>query len=216
MLEYRKPENTLIVSCSQSCIDDFTKYYDDIYTKFKRILLLHSSELDKDDYKKSFNEKPIILGNWNHMKKGGKYIDAIKNLLKDEFIFKQLKTSSTKNIKKHNNEKSDIYKNADIFLQLSSSEGNSYATLDAFNKNLLICGTNVGLLYDLSDKEVAVIFDWEKASDVNFVAERIRYLWKNREKYNRKSKEWFDNNVPFNEWKIKIKKIVNDFYKEQY
>lgn len=219
MLKYRKPEKTLIVSCSNSCIDDFSEYYDEEYKNFKKILLWHSSELDEKDYKKGFNKKPIILGNWNHMKKGGKYIPALQKLL-PEFKFQQLKTSPTRNIKSHNSEKSNIYKSADIFLHLANSEGYGYATIDGFNKNLLICGTNTGILYDIEkekyDEEVAIIFDWQKASDVNFVAERIKYIWKNRDKYFGRSKEWYDNNVKFEEWKSKIVGIVDEFYKEQY
>ena len=47
MLEYRDPKNTTIVSISKACIDDFTNYYGQLYTKFPRQLILHPSEIYK-------------------------------------------------------------------------------------------------------------------------------------------------------------------------
>ena len=50
-------------------------------------------------------------------------------------------------IEKFNNDKQQIYCNSDIFLQLSNSEGNSYATLDALLCGLVVISSNVGLFY---------------------------------------------------------------------
>ena len=52
MLLYRQPNNTWIISISKACTDDFTKYYPELYPKFKRIDLLHPSEMNEDIYKK--------------------------------------------------------------------------------------------------------------------------------------------------------------------
>ena len=64
--------------------------YPDLYPKFKRIDLIHPSELNEKIYKTKFNNKPIILGNWNHTKKGkhllSKLIELTKNKLPEEPI----------------------------------------------------------------------------------------------------------------------------------
>ena len=82
MLTYRNPETTKIISISQSCTDDFTKYYGKEYTKFERIPLLHPSELDENRYKKTFNERPVVLGNWKGLKKGERLLPILKQIFR--------------------------------------------------------------------------------------------------------------------------------------
>lgn len=210
MLSHRKLDKTIFLSCSENCIDMFSELFKEEYTKFKHDLLLHSSEITPQK-KNKFNNKPVVICNSGTITKGKDILPQLKNILKNEFDFIELKTSDTKDINKHNKEITDIYKKADIFLQLSMHEGNSYSTLDGFVHDLLICGTNVGLLYDLkknNNGDIGVIFDFEKIKDVNFVANQLRYLWKNKELYNHKSYDWFINNCDFKEWKKKIYNIV--------
>ena len=81
MLDFRKNNNTEIISCSQSCINDFTKYFGDKYTKFKIHKLLHTSSFNLELKKTKFNTKnPIILGNWDYGKKGKHIVDKLKNI----------------------------------------------------------------------------------------------------------------------------------------
>ena len=216
MLKYRSPTNTLILSCSQNCIDDFTKYYPSLYSKFEKKLLLHTSELRPYERKK-YNELPVVLGNWfGATKKGGRFIDSLKKLLENEFEFRPLNVEKTSNINLHNELLAREYQKADIFLQLSVAEGNSYATLDAFCNDMLICGTNVGLLYDLEKQNVGVIFPWEKMSDIDFVASKLRELWKHRNEYNHRSVNWFKSNVNMQSWFSKFTKIINEFVSKQF
>jgi hypothetical protein len=223
MLQHRKPENTLILSISHYCTDHFTRLYGDQYTAFgKREMLWHTSELNPYTFRTSLStptqrERPIVLGNWGSPTKGARVISALQQFL-PQFEFRQLKTTPTQNIEEHNREKAEIYRNADIFLQLSNAEGYGYATLDAFNQNLLVCGTNVGLLYDIQmnhqmhgDQKVAAIFDWEKRDDIVFVAQQIKDLWDRRDEYFGNSRKWFLKNANLDDWKIKFKKIVAAF-----
>lgn len=216
--KYRKPKNTLMLSCSQCSIDDFSHYYGESYRQFPIKLLLHSSELEYDGLIKTTNTKPVILGNWNHPKKGGELIDKLKNELKNEFEFQTLSTTPTNDICKHNNQIKNIYHNADIFLQLSRSEGNAYATIDGFNQNLLIAGTNTGLLYDLQkqNEDVGVIFDISHMDNTKYVADQIRLLWNKREHYHNKSRKWFETNCNFYEWIKKFRSIVDQYYQLMY
>ena len=222
MLDICNPENTLILSISKFCSDEFEKFYGDKYLKFNRKTLLNSSELNTNIYNKYFSNekyittekiKPVIMGNWN--KSQEKYnlthsnFSKLKELLPN-FEFRQLVTKDNENIRGHYQEISNIYSEADIYLSLSIHEGNSYALLDAFNKNLLICCTNVGLAYNDIPDDTAVILDWEKSSDMDYVAEKIRYLWDNRQKFRNKSKEFFDEKCNFENWKNEIKEIVKN------
>jgi glycosyltransferase involved in cell wall biosynthesis len=221
MFKVRDASKTLILSCSQDCIDSFAENEGSDYLKFKIKLLLHTSELSYGGdgelsplFQKVENEKPKVLGNWSGLKKGEREIGAVKKILKDEFVFVDLKTSPTSSVETHNKEVEKIYRASDIFLQLSSSEGNSYATLDAFSQNLLVVGTNVGLLYDLDkegadvDPNVALVFHWKKMNDCEFVAEKIREIWKNRKQYSGNSRRWFEKNCDFENWITNFKEIV--------
>jgi len=77
MLSFRDPKNTWIISCSKSCTHDFRKFYPILHTRFKLFNLLHPSELNENNFKSSFNQNPVILGNCGHMKKGKHLIPRI-------------------------------------------------------------------------------------------------------------------------------------------
>ena len=110
MLSYRDPKNTWIISTAESCTHDFKRFYPELYPKFKRFDILHTSELNENNLKKSFNKKPIILGNWNHPKKGKHLLSKLKDLL-PEFEFVQLKVMPKNNetLESFNKRKQDIY-----------------------------------------------------------------------------------------------------------
>jgi glycosyltransferase involved in cell wall biosynthesis len=146
MLSYRDPQTTTILSVSKFCTDEFTRLYPTLYPRFSHIDVLHCSELDENRYKKkkSWNDKPIVLGNWNDNNKGLGIVDVLKT--QSDFIFQDLKVSPRNNdITDFNKRKQDIYLDCDIFLQISLSEGNSYSTLDALLCGLPIVASNVGL-----------------------------------------------------------------------
>jgi hypothetical protein len=211
MFKHRNPENTIIISCSQNCIDDFATLNGEEYLKFKnRHLLWHPSELIVKSPKTEFNRKPIVLGNFDNGKKGGRYIPALKKALENEFEIRYLQVPYNKNIDQHNLNKTNEYLKADIFLQLSTAEGNSYATLDAFACGLLVIGTNVGLLYDLekSQSTAAMVFDWKKMGETQFMADQIRKIWEERESRTGLSRTWFEENATLEKWKQTIQYIV--------
>ena len=124
MLSYRSPRNTIIASISTACTEDFTKYYGINYTKFLRCNLFHTSEFDESIYKTSFNENPVVLGNWLNKKKGDFLIPKLKDNIPN-FYFKQLDVKpidlSNKELDKFIIKKQEIYNSADIFLQISNS-----------------------------------------------------------------------------------------------
>ena len=175
----------------KACTIDFKKIYPDLYPKFKRIDLIHSSELNEKILKNSFNDKPIILGNWNHPKKGKHLLPKLKELL-PEFEFKQLSVmpEDGETLESFNKRKQEIYIKADIFLQIANSEGYSYASNDSLINGLVTVATNVGGFSGDVDKEAYVELDWQKCYgeniDYEYLCSKIRYAWANKEKLSKR------------------------------
>ena len=210
MLDYRNPKNTKIVSISQACTDDFTKYFGEKYTKFERIDMLHASELDENRYKTSFNTVPQVLGNWHGLKKGQRLMPHLIKNAKD-FQFNQLNiTIHNRDINDFNKRKQDIYLKNDIFLQLSNSEGNSYASLDALICGMVVVSSDVGLFYKDIPEDCFVKLDWEKRNNLDYVKEKLQYAWEHKEELGKKGREWYLNNCSLGDWANKMKDLVYD------
>jgi hypothetical protein len=210
MLYQRCPAVTQIISCSQFCTDEFTRHFPDRYSLFKHIKILHSSELDESVFKTSFNEKPVVLGNWgNSIHKGGILIKSFKSSM-PEFTFKQLTVNPLINetLENFNRRKQKIYTDSDIFLQISLCEGYSYSALDALLCGLVVVSSDVGLFYkDLPD-DCFVKLDWRKNGDAEYVKERLAYAWANRKTLGKNARSWYMKNVRFKDWARKMNECL--------
>lgn len=212
MLYMREPEKTKFISTSTFCKEEFTRHYEDDYRKFEVIDVLHSSEMDNKKFKIKWNSTPIVLGNWSDKNKGQRVIPEINEKLKDKFIFKSLRANLFgSNIKEFIKNKQQIYLDSDIFLQLSFSEGNSYATLDALSCGLPVVASNVGLFYKDVPDECFVKIDWKKNSDIEYIIEKINYAWENKESISKNAMEWYNTNCTFEKWKKNMLKIVEGY-----
>jgi glycosyltransferase involved in cell wall biosynthesis len=208
MLDMRDPFTTDIISISQFCTDGFTRIYGEKYTKFNRIPVLHPSELDENRYKKKWNRSPIVLGNWGCINKGKKILPILKNKITN-FNFQQLDVRiDNRGIENFNKRKQKIYLDADIFLQISNSEGNSYATLDALICGLVVVASNVGLFYADIPEDCFVKIDWERNGDAKYVEEKLRYAWDNRVELGKNAREWYMKNCRLSGWIEKMREIV--------
>lgn len=233
MLDIRDPNNTQIITISQSCTDDFISYYGNKYNKFKRHKILHPSELDeiKDQpmsthqgEKEQKNQIIKVLGNWNHIKKGKHIIPKIVDK-ETRFDMIQLSVFPTQsvsindsdskrnsNINKYNENKKQIYTKNDIFLQLSNSEGNSYATLDALACGTPVVSTKVGLFYKDVPDDCFVSLDTNKLKpgeeDINYILERLNYAYNNRKELSLNAKKWYKRTCSFSNWKYKMIELV--------
>ena len=217
MLNYRDPLKTWIISISKACSDDFTKYYSDSYTKFKRLDILHPSEFNDSIYKNTFNSNPKVLGNWAHEKKGKDLIpDLIKNSKQFEFIQLNISPGKNESLENFNKRKQQIYLDSDIFLQISVSEGNSYATLDALLCGLVVVASNVGLFYADVPDDCFVKIPWEKNNDIDFVLEKINYAWENRDILSANGRNWYLKNCSFIDWRKKMYTVIEEFSKHNY
>ena len=216
MLTYRSPKNTIIATTSSACTEDFTKYNGQIYTKFKRYNIFHTSEFDESKYKMSFNKKPVVLGNWLNKKKGKFLIPNLKDNM-NNFYFKQLDVRPTglsdKELDNFTIKKQEIYNSADIFLQISNSEAGPYATLDALICGLPVVASNVGLFYKDVPEDCFVKIDWRKNHDVEYVREKLIYAWENKEILSKNSRNWYMKNYRYVDWLVKIRTLVENFSK---
>lgn len=215
MLYYRNPINTQIISISQFCTDEFTKYYGEKYHIFNNKTILHTSEFNETIYKNYFNDFPIVFGNWATENKGSKIITELEKQM-TKFKFKNLSISFDVNesLINFNNRKQQLYINADIFLQISLCEGNSYATLDALLCGLVIVSSNVGLFYNNIPTNCFVKLDWTRNNDIKYVQEQIEYAWNNKEFYSFNARKWYMENLRFASWKEQMSNCVIQFYKK--
>jgi len=209
MLDYRKVENTTMVSTSISCKVDFSRHFREKYTKFKVVDLLNSSELDEERWKNGrWNQKPIVLGNWSHVKKGSKVMGSVQKIGRN-FQFRQLDIKMKgKDVNDFNKRKQDIYLSSDIFLQISSSEGNSFATLDALICGIPIVASNVGLFYEDVPEDCFIKMDWRRQSNPGYVKKCLDKAWENREELSRKGREWYLENCGMEKFKEKWKNVL--------
>lgn len=211
MLNYREPEKTKIISISQFCYDEFMRFFPKIYPTFDNKLILHTSELNKNKYKITFNDKPNVLGNFKGFIKGEHIYNKLKSTRSD-FVFNTLNISYNKNKHKsyeeYNKEKQQIYINNDIFLQLSLCEGYSYATLDAFLSGNVIVATDVGLTYKDVPEDCYVKLDYTKITDINYILDKLQYAWENKETLSKNAREFYLENCNMNKWKKDMNDIV--------
>jgi glycosyltransferase involved in cell wall biosynthesis len=207
MLNYRDPKNTHIISISQFCTDEFKKHFGSKYEKFRRIKILHSSQISPS-IKLKWNTKPIVLHNCNGCNKGQSTTMHLQKKA-PQYIFNKLHCKADKGlIKFWNKKKETIYKNCDIFLQLSLSEGYGYSTLDALFCGLPVVATNVGLFYEDLPEDCFVKLDYKKRDDLDYVIDKINYAWKNRELLTKRAHDWIIKNCDFEEWRRKMLKLI--------
>lgn len=73
--------------------------------------------------------------------------------------------------------------------------------------------------FDVS-KNAQVELNWEKCYgdkiDYQYICDKIRYAWANKEELSKNGREWYMKNCRFIDWKKKMINTVNDFYKNNY
>lgn len=205
MLYYREPNKTRIITISQFCTDSFAEYYPERYRLFEKTKILHTSELNETRFK-SWNHTPsipIVLGNWNCENKGKTIVERLSK--NNTFIFKRLQVAPIRfDIKNFNIRKQNIYLESDIFLQLSLCEGFSYSALDALLCGIPVVSSNVGLFYNDIPEDCFVKIEWERNNDLDYVMEKLKYAWENKEEIGRKGREWYLKHCKFDLWKEKM------------
>jgi len=207
MFHLRKPTNTIFISPTIFCKNEFTRIYGNHYKTYENIYIPHASELDENKFKINFNDKPVVIGNWIQNSKGKHLIEGLKQIL-PEFEFKPMELDFTdKTIEEYNKEKQNYYLTGDIYLCLSIVEGCSYSLLDAMLNNLLIVSTDVGIMENEVDKDSFVGLSWNKL-DIENITEKLRYIWEKKEEYFNKSRKEYFKIISWNKWCDKWKEII--------
>jgi len=218
MLDYRKPENTWIISCSTGCVVNFDKYYGDSYRQFTKEIILHSSEWDElSNHIRPSNDIPKVLGNWLSIHKGKHFMENIRANI-PEYVFEDLNLQpfSGEPLEAFNVRKHSIYASSDIFLQLSKTEGNSYAALDALPNGLVLLSTQCGLSeYDLPE-DCFVSLEYERCDDAMYIKEKLDFAMEYKNELVNNAYEWYFQHCRFPDWQKKMLDIVNRFYHHNY
>jgi len=207
MFHLRKPNNTIFISPTKFCQNEFYRIYGEYYKTYENIYIPHASELNEDIYKKKLNDNPIIIGNWIQNSKGKHIIEGLKLLLPD-FEFKPLELNfENKSIEEYNKLKQQYYIKGDIYLCLSIVEGCSYSLLDAMMNNLLIVSTDVGIMENEVNKSSFVDLSWDNL-DIEVIANKVKYIWKKRKEYFNKSREEYFKIISWKIWEEKWKQLI--------
>lgn len=211
MLTVRDPGTTEIISVSREVREDFSSYYGSTYASFRNHLIYHTSDFDETKVKSydnnDYNKKNIqILGNFGG-KKGDVNVLKRSDLLKN-YTFNQLEIhgSSFRNVAEFNRAKQGIYLKNDIFLQISNSEGFSYAALDAAACGMTVASTPVGIFREVPE-DCYVKIDIDKRYDMAHVTEKLSIAWSNNAILGANLKKWYQNNCTFEYWKNRMIKI---------
>lgn len=122
--------------------------------------------------------RPVILHHCADSNKGAGKIDAIANALAGEFTVKRLNCPQDR--------VASEMRDADMWLCLSVSEGLPTVVQEAMATNLVVVGTNVGVLWTpfIGSQTGATVIPWQKRGHVEFVADNIRNAWAERAKTN--------------------------------
>jgi glycosyltransferase involved in cell wall biosynthesis len=183
MFEVRNPRNTVIVSCSRFCSEEFERLYGRQYKRFRRFEVSHMSCMELYDPNPSvkthrtLSRLPVVGGDWRLPHKGSEVMKRVREILKGEFEFAQMQVKPPEpfDARAFTGRKFGYYRRCDMMLCLSSHEGNSYFVLDGLYCNLPLVTTNVGLAQEI---EGAVVLPWRQAMrDPEFVADAIRRAW---------------------------------------
>lgn len=214
MLAVRDPNTTEIISISREVRADFVNFYGSTYSRFRNHLILHTSDFVESKIKKydpsEFNKKPIqILGNFGG-KKGDVNVLKRSDILRN-YAFNQLEIhgSSFRNVNDFNAAKQNIYLHNDIFLQISNSEGFSYAALDAAVCGMAVVSTPVGVFCEIPD-DCYVKIDIDKRYDMKYISEKLAIAWSNNKILGENLKRWYQSNCTFESWKNKMIKIFGE------
>ena len=214
---HRLPYNTVFISISKFCSDEFSRHYGAEYAKFRSILLhvpvekrissiTHNDQFNMSSLK--CGEKPRILGDWSTINKGSSIIPLLKEKLNDEFEFVQLKTPKILDVDQHRKNIATFYTRCQMYFQTSTSEGSSFASEDGLAYGLLVVASNVGQFYE-TPLNVAATYDWSKRKDIDYLASTIRTAWANRSQYN--ATEWMKEYLDWDKWATKLEAIVQEF-----
>jgi len=145
-------------------------------------------------------ETPVVLHHCVDGNKGQALLGEITQQLGAKFVIRQLKAAPE--------DVPNAMRGGDIWLCLSASEGLPTVVEEAMATNLVVVGTNVGVLWPhtrgtplhragmvgwLNGEIGGVVFDWQQRRYPEVVASHIGAAWQHRAKFNGRkyARQWF-------------------------
>jgi len=183
------------------------KYLREGYGAIADAMILNAVDTDKYVPIEHTNKKPLIIHGANDdNKSAGSRLSEIAEILRPDFDFEFLNITG-----KTQNEKPHRMAMADIFIQNSRYEGNSYLALEAMSCNLTIVASEAGLFEDTDfGFPVAEILPWDDTPEA--YAEAIRKAWANKEKYS--PRKWILENATIELFKNRMYKFLSEVIDE--
>ena len=214
MLEHRKVETTIMLPVCTSIREDFRRYHNLEYDKFKNERVLHYSFFDEKKvkkYKTGTNLKTRILGKFS-----GTTSEIVNDLmdseLADKYYFQQLNSDGRffKTVADYILAQQKTYLQCDMYLQLSNHDNSVYEVLDAAVCGIVILSTNIGACSDMPG-DCYVRVEHHKARDKDYMAGRIEYGLANKMTLTENARRWVSEKHSKKIWKSEILKAMSVF-----
>lgn len=196
--------NTKMVAVSNASAKYLEKHHG---VKADKIILngVDTEEFKPLNLERDRTLKPVVIhcGRDYNKTSHGK-LQEIQNRLADKFTFLYLCNQEDVNM---------FYNQADIILQTSNYEGNSYFILEGMACGLPVVASNTGLFEDIEDTDflnyrIGCIVDWNAKTE-SFV-EAINIAYENKNIID--TRKWIQDHATFEMWAQQWK----DFLKENY
>ena len=187
--------NINIVAVSEASAKYLYKHHK---VKVDKVIL---NGVDTEVYKplSRISEKTIVLHcARDYNKDGGGKLDKIKEILKEEYTFKFLNAP--------NGLEYIDYQMADVVLQCSNYEGNSYFMLEGMSCGLPVVASRAGLFEDTKfNYLIGRIVDYDASPEV--YANEIRFVARHKELF--KSRQWIEENASIEKFNREWKEFIS-------
>lgn len=190
--EMFKRPNRIFVSPSRWCAEEFLRHG---FAEVLAEIIPHWVETISRRIVPRGSGSPVVLGDWRDRNKGVAILETLRKT-HPELEFRQLRCDYETRAK--------AYRDADVYLGLSVSEGGSYALSDAEAAGLPIVMTDVGNYLEYSDR---IAIPWENREDPDLIAYHLGM----RARTGRMSPSFFDS-YTFDKWKAKWEDLVRRFW----
>lgn len=218
MIQNRDPKMTKLVFTSESIQHLFEKHYAGQISGFQRDRVSQYS-LVRDGITKVYEDKKkrmkiVVIGHFG--KEKGEIHKYLSSKITDEFYIKQIQVMKKKHkhLEEYNTEKENEYLKSDLFLQISKYEGIQTSILDAAMLGIAIVGTPVGLLKEVPS-DCYVKIDTEKIYDLEYMYEKMKYAWENRESLGNKVKNWIMNSRGRSKFEKELNALIDQQIKDE-
>ena len=211
----RDPKNTMVVSISAWSSEAINKH-SPRYSLFPRVAIYHSSEHSEVPVWVPRGRDTIrVLCNYSTgPSKGQAHIPDLQRRANLEIVSFNVKPTHA-GLDDFHRRKQDLYLSCDVFLQLSVSEGSSYASLDALQIGMPVVASNVGLF---TDEDIPAgcyrQVDWQ--ASIDDIAAAIEDAHARGAELGAAARAHYLSNYRFCDWQKKMQRLVAKVYRGDF